>query len=116
MTSKRVDRHRKRDGNHAEIVQSLLGVGYSVADTADVGHGFPDLVVAAHGRNYLFEIKNPEQPPSKRRLTPDEAAFRDNWRGQYDVIETWEDAVKIIAQKLKEQFNGTNGNVSLNSN
>lgn len=106
MSSKRVDRHRKRDGNHAELVSQLLGVGYSVADTADVGHGFPDIVVGAHGNCYLFEIKNPEQPPSKRRLTPDEQKFRDDWRGQYDVVETLEDVIRIIAQKLKEQFNG----------
>lgn len=116
MTSKRVDHHRKRDGNHSSIVSDLEVLGYSVATTADLGDGFPDIVVGIHGNNFLFEIKNPEQPPSKRKLTPDEEVFRNKWRGQYDVIETWEDAVKIIARKLKEQFNGTNGNVSLDSN
>lgn len=104
--TKRVDRHRKRDGNHAELVSQLLGVGYSVLDTADLGHGAPDLVVGANGINLLLEIKNPEQPPSKRKLTPDEQDFRDSWRGQYAVVETLEDVIRIVAQKLKEQFNG----------
>lgn len=104
--TKRVDRHRKRDGNHAELVSQLLGVGYSVLDTADLGHGAPDLIVGTAGFNLLLEVKNPEQPPSKRKLTPDEQDFRDSWRGQYAVVETLEDVVRIVAQKLKEQFNG----------
>jgi len=104
--TKRVDRHRKRDGNHKQLVDQLLGVGYSVLDTADLGHGAPDLVIGANGLNLLLEIKNPDQPPSKRKLTPGEQDFRSNWRGQYDVVETLDDVIRVVASKLKEQFNG----------
>lgn len=106
MSSKRVDRHRRRDGNHKQLVAQLLGVGYSVLDTADLGHGAPDLVVGANGINLLLEVKNPEQPPSKRKLTPQEQDFRNDWRGQYDVVETLDDVIRIVASKLKEQLNG----------
>lgn len=84
----------------------MLGVGYSVLDTADLGHGAPDFVVGANGINLLLEVKNPEQPPSKRRLTQDEQDFCNDWRGQYDVVETIDDVIRIVAQKLKEQLNG----------
>jgi len=104
--TKRVDRHRRRDGNHKQLVDQLLGVGYSVLDTADLGHGAPDLVVGANGINLLLEVKNPEQPPSKRKLTPQEQDFCNDWRGQYDVVETIDDVIRIVAQKLKEQLNG----------
>lgn len=84
------------DANQPEIVKSLRKAGCSVWITSGFGHGAPDLVVGARGRTYLFEIKDPAKPPSKRKMTTDEKAFHFAWQGHIAVIETAEDALKEI--------------------
>ena len=87
---------RKRtDENHREIMLDLRKLGYSVLDLSAVGSGCPDILAGKNGVNYLFEIKNPKKPPSKRKLTKDQVEFHGEWRGQ----------VKII-QKSEEVLNG----------
>ncbi len=70
----------------------------SVAHTHAVGKGFPDIICCSckSNQNYLFEIKDPDKLPSQRKLTPDEKEFHKKWQGQIDIIETVEDALKII--------------------
>lgn len=89
-------RAAKIDDNQKTLVQHLRRCGFSVAVTSALGKGFPDIVVGSSGRNYLFEIKDPAKCPARRRLTEDEAEFKTKWRGQYDVIETIDDALRII--------------------
>lgn len=75
------------DGNHKEIVDGLRALpGVSVASTAALGGGFPDIAVGYAGNTYLFEIKDPAKPPSARRLTPDEEAWIAAWKGQVGVV------------------------------
>ncbi len=45
-----------------------------------------------------MEIKDPDKPPSKRKLTEDEAKWHTKWQGQVDVIHTAEEAIEIIIQ------------------
>lgn len=87
---KRVDR------NQAEIVQAMRKIGATVRHTHMVGNGFPDIEVGYHGNNYLFEIKDPDKPPSGRKLTPDEERFHQEWKGQADVIHSAEEALEIM--------------------
>ncbi len=63
-----------------------------------MGKGFPDLAVAWQGKNYLFEVKNPNKPPSARKLTPDEQTFFDTWKlqGQVDIIHNANDAMRVM--------------------
>lgn len=98
------------DANQPQIVNDLRGLGCVVWSTAGVGNGFPDIVVGHKGRNYLFEIKDPEKPPSKRRLTVKEMDFCSVWekpgwvtacKGQVDTIETVEDAMEIMGIERK---------------
>jgi hypothetical protein len=85
------------DANQGEIVAALRGIpGCKVAITSALGHGFPDLAVGWMGANYLIELKDPGQPPSKRRLTPDEGRFHAQWSGQVDIAETFEDCLIIL--------------------
>ena len=85
------------DGNHAKIVKGLWQIPVvTVADTARAGGGFPDLVVGRLGRNYMLELKNPDVEPARRKLTPDQVAFRRTWSGQYAVVETLEQALVEI--------------------
>ena len=73
-------KYGKRDDNHAEIVATLRRVpGCRVHDTADMGGGFPDLVVGFMGVIRLLEVKDGSLPPSARKLTADEKKFHKSW-------------------------------------
>lgn len=90
MSAKRID------ANQPKIVKDLRAMGYTVQSLADVGDGTPDIVVGKNQQNWLFEIKDWKQPPSKRRLTPKEKLWHQLWRGQVCVIETVDDALKAM--------------------
>ena len=71
-------------------------LGASVKPTHNVGQGFGDAVIGLHGINDIIEIKDPRQPPSKRKLTPDEQEFHDSWKGLILIIETNNDVKEHI--------------------
>lgn len=90
-------RAAKIDINQPVIVSQLRGIpGCSVQLLSPVGQGCPDLLIGWMQHNYLVELKNPDMPPSKRRLTPDEKKWHNAWRGQVDVAETFEDCLRIV--------------------
>lgn len=84
------------DDNQREIVEALRRAGCSVWSLAGVGKGFPDLAVGFRGCNLFLEVKDGSKPPCKRRLTPDEEAFHTSWRGHVAVVESVEDALRIV--------------------
>ena len=90
--------HNNRvDENQAQIVKELRQAGCTVQSLGAVGDGCPDLLVGCLAyRNHLFEVKNPNKPPSKRRLTTEQVQWHNTWKGQVDVIETAEDALKLM--------------------
>lgn len=75
-------------------------VGISVAVTSMLGDGFPDLVAGYNRITFLFEVKDPSKPPSKRKLTPDEQDFFDSWKGHASVVESLEDVLKVINESV----------------
>lgn len=89
-------KHGRVDANQAAIVRDLRQAGCSVAITSDLGEGYPDILVGLRGVNVLAEIKDPNQPPSKRKLTEDERRFHELWRGQICVIESAEDLLSAL--------------------
>lgn len=86
----------KVDGNQGEIVRILRVAGYSVQVLNRVKDGCPDLLVGCYGLNVLLEVKDPAQEPRKRRLTEPEAKWHRNWPGQVAVVETPEEALRVI--------------------
>lgn len=94
--------YKKVDANQRKIVERLRKLGFSVRSLASVGKGMGDILVGgiSNGKksNWLFEIKDPDQKKSNRKLTPDEQLFFDKWRGQVDIVETIEDVLKIVQQ------------------
>lgn len=77
----------KRDGNEKAIIQALTHVGASVTQLS--AKGIPDLLVGFRGETYLFETKN-----KYGKLTDDQIAFMDTWRGKPVVI------VKTVKEAL----------------
>ncbi|KAA0089337.1 hypothetical protein CIW54_07680 [Paraburkholderia sp. T12-10] len=92
-------RAAKVDGNQSDIVAALRKVGASVTPIHTVGNGCPDLAVGFRGRTVLFEVKDPKQPPNKRRLTDDEAIWFGTWKGEAHVVETAEQAIAILTRE-----------------
>lgn len=92
-------RARKIDSNHGSIVSALRQVGCTVQSLAAVGKGCPDLLVGINGRNYLFEVKNDDMPPSKQKLTPDEAIWNNEWKGQITVVTTADEAIARLNRR-----------------
>lgn len=86
------------DANQPEIVAAVRRIGATVLHLHQLKNAF-DLLVGYRGKNYIFEIKDPAQPPSKRQLTEGEAAFRDSWRGgTYHVVHTADEAINILTK------------------
>jgi hypothetical protein len=84
------------DRNQAEIVKALRAVGCSVQTLHRVGQGCPDLLVGVRHRNVLMEVKNGQKVPSARKLTDDQIAWRMNWKGQFVVVESVDEALAIV--------------------
>lgn len=69
-------RFGRRDSTHRQVVDALKALGASVFDCADVGGGFPDLVVGYRGLTYLIEVKS-----SRGKLRESQHEFAAGWRG-----------------------------------
>lgn len=76
-------RAKKIDANQTEVVNHLRAVGWVVFVTSGLGNGYPDLHVSRRGFAALVEVKDGAKPPSARRLTEEEEAFRKSWQGPY---------------------------------
>lgn len=91
-------RAKKIDVNQPELVKQLRKCGFSVAVTSQLGNGFPDIVVGKHGKNLLVEIKDPDKPPSARKLTTDEQEFHQAWQGKIITALIVEDVVNEFSK------------------
>ena len=91
-------RHAGRvDANQAEIVKALRQIGCDVLSLAGLGNGAPDLLCFRAPIGYtLLEVKDPAQKPSARKLKPLQLAFHAAWQGPIHVVETVDDAVRVV--------------------
>jgi Holliday junction resolvase len=92
-------RASKVDDNQLQIVKGLRSCGATVQPIHAIGKGCPDILVGTHGKNYLFEIKR----DAKSTLTHDEKLWSIAWRGQYAIIHSVEEALKIINNKKQKR-------------
>lgn len=86
----------KLDGNQGEIVKALRQAGCFVQSLAAIGNGCPDLLVARCGVIKLMELKDPSQPPSKQRLTRDEALWMANCKCEVNIVKTVDEALAVM--------------------
>lgn len=82
-------RDARKDTNQAEIVEGLRKIGASVE--IESAKGRPDLLVGFRRKNFLMEVKAPGG-----ELTPAQLDFFATWRGQAAIVETLEDARKVL--------------------
>ena len=96
MTHRRIA--AKVDGNHAALRKQAQDCGIFWLDTFRLGKGAPDAFVCRWGEWWAIEIKDPAQPPSRRRLTPDEEAWHEAAADQdapVAVVETLDDLLGL---------------------
>jgi Holliday junction resolvase len=87
-------RAHRRDLNQSAIVRVLRDAGATVVITADMGGGFPDLVVGWRGKTYLVEVKNLTQ------LSEKQLEFIERWRGgPVIVLRTVDDVVRFLQEE-----------------
>lgn len=89
-------RAAKTDDNQTAVVEALRRAGCSVCILSGVGNGCPDLAVGRGGVTYMLEVKDGRKPPSKQRLTADEQAWHDAWRGHAAVVHGIDEALAAV--------------------
>jgi hypothetical protein len=94
-------RARRVDANQTPIVDALRAIGCTVQSLAMVGQGVPDLLVGINGRNFLMEVKNEDQPPSKQSLTTDELLWHNEWKGKVAIVRNVKEALAAIGAQLQ---------------
>lgn len=81
-------RAARRDINEPEIVAALQAAGCSVLPANNI-----DLIVGRAGANFLLEVKTPQ---SRDHLKPSQVRLLREWRGQYSIVTTPEEALKAV--------------------
>jgi len=82
---------KRVDNDQAKIIAALRDFGASVVDTHTVGQGCPDFFAGYKNITFAFEVKSPGG-----KLTPAEVKWRDNWKGNYYVIHSIEEAIQVL--------------------
>lgn len=95
------------DKNQSAIVDLFRKLQHKVFITSAVGAGFPDTIVLDRFNNIprLVEVKNPKQPPSKRKLRDTQKDFHEEW--PCEVVMTHEDVVELN-KKWEMEYNERN--------
>lgn len=89
---------RRIDANQPAITEALRRAGCSVQPLHTVGHGCPDLLVGFADRNLLLEIKDGTRCASEQKLTPLEATWHQEWRGEVWTVNSVEAALQLVTQ------------------
>jgi hypothetical protein len=93
-----VSRAKRADANQAALVKFIRVLGASFQHTFQIP-GALDGIIGYRGVDVRVEIKDPDQPPSRRALTDAEKKTIDEWRGRKPVIiETEADVVALLKE------------------
>ena len=84
-------RAAKVDATQAEIVAVLRRAGCNVLSLATLGRGVPDLLVGAHGKLTLLEVKS-----EHGRLNHAQIRFRAAWGHNVCVVRTPAEALMAV--------------------
>lgn len=79
---------KRRDANEPEIIKALEKIGCSILQVDPV-----DLIVGYRGKNFLLEVKT-----VKGKLEPSQVVLLETWRGQYRIVRTPEEAIKLVTE------------------
>lgn len=106
---------KRRDSTHKAIAAELRLMGFSVADTSQLG-GFVDLVVSRWGFTIIVECKTPEgRKTAAERLREAQSDFASQWKGAICAAYTADDVVLAFYRELKKCQDKTSTSLDLYS-
>ena len=85
------------DANQGHIVATLRSMG------ATVQTGMDDLLVGYRGKNFWFELKDPDKTLKQDgeykagAIKPSQKKLLDEWKGHYQVVHSFEQIVEAIS-------------------
>ena len=82
------------DDNQPEIVKAFRDLGWSVLIISQLKNCC-DIIVSKNGVTTAIEIKDGAKPKSQHKLTEGELKFRDEWQGDYALITSIDDVIKL---------------------
>jgi hypothetical protein len=86
----------RKDANHTSIKTAFEALGAGVYDASNDNAPY-DLVVFWRGRTIFVEVKDPDKPPSKRKLTASAVQFHDTARRHGVKVEIVEHVAQAYA-------------------
>jgi hypothetical protein len=90
--------HKGRvDGNQKAIMDALRKVGCKVRSTAEIGEGFPDLLVRPPGR--MASLIQMETKMPKGKLEPDQVKYLTEFPETL-IVRSVEDALRAVGVKI----------------
>tara|TARA_R110000851_G_scaffold87224_1_gene190136 strand:+ start:182 stop:484 length:303 start_codon:yes stop_codon:yes gene_type:complete len=87
-------RAAKVDVNQPEIVAAFRRLGWYVLIISQLKNCC-DIIVSKSGQTIAVEIKDGSKPPSARKLSSGEQKFKDEWLGQWELVESIDDVIKL---------------------
>jgi len=82
------------DRNQPEIVKLFRKLGWYVLIISQLKNCC-DIIVSKNGRTIAVEIKDGEKTPSQQKLSTGELKFKDEWQGEYMLINCIDDVLSI---------------------
>ncbi len=84
----------KVDDNQKEVVSLFRSLGWYVLIISQLKNCC-DIIVSKGGHTIAIEIKDGEKPPSARKLSEGETKFKEEWKGDYELVICNEDVIAI---------------------
>lgn len=87
-------RAAKTDDNQKEVVSLFRKLGWYVLIVSQLKNCC-DIIVSKNGFTLAVEIKDGKKPPSARKLSEGEQRFKDEWLGEWRLVENDDDVLKL---------------------
>lgn len=87
-------RAAKVDANQPEIVKAFRDLGWYVLIISQLKNCC-DIIVSKKGRTIAVEIKDGSKPPSQQKLSEGEVKFKNEWQGEYMIVNCVEDILNL---------------------
>lgn len=95
-------RAAKVDDNQKEITKAFRDLGWYVLIISQLKNCC-DLIVSKQGVTVAIEIKDGKKPPSKQKLSKGEIKFKEEWQGDYALINCIDQVIELDKTKLRKQ-------------
>lgn len=82
------------DDNQPAVVRKFRSLGWYVLIVSQLKNCC-DIIVSKSGLTIAIEIKDGKKPPSARKLSNGEQEFKDEWLGEWRLVENDNDVIAI---------------------